>query len=198
MLKAQKASTRSWAVIPLTVTCFAMALITSGGLLAGDRDGDRGDKTRGRKCRGAISEAGSDPSGFLQPQVRRSRYGVLRTTLHACISMNEMLDQNAQPLETVEIHPPTFEGSIPGLTLEVKPGDRLSILLVNDLPANPPGERDNAFPHDENTLNLHTHGLTVSPLGIADNIFREMKPGTANQIEIDIPKDHPTGTFWYH
>jgi FtsP/CotA-like multicopper oxidase with cupredoxin domain len=198
MLKAQKASTRSWAVMPLTVTCFAMASITSGGSLAGDRDGDRGDKTGGRKCRGAISEAGSDPSGFPQPQVRRSRHGVLRTTLHACISMNEMLDQNAQPPETVEIHPPTFEGSIPGPTLEVKPGDRLSILLVNDLPANPPGERDNAFPHDENTLNLHTHGLTVSPLGIADNIFREMKPGTANQIEIGIPKDHPTGTFWYH
>jgi FtsP/CotA-like multicopper oxidase with cupredoxin domain len=25
-----------------------------------------------------------------------------------------------------------------------------------------------------------------------------MDPGTAHQIEVDIPKDHPTGTFWYH
>jgi FtsP/CotA-like multicopper oxidase with cupredoxin domain len=25
-----------------------------------------------------------------------------------------------------------------------------------------------------------------------------MRPGTANQIEIKIPKDHPSGTYWYH
>jgi FtsP/CotA-like multicopper oxidase with cupredoxin domain len=109
-----------------------------------------------------------------------------------------MLDQNAQPPEMVEFHPPTFEGTIPGPTLEVKPEDKLSILVVNDLPASPTNERDNHFPYDENTLNLHTHGLTVSPLGMSDNIFREMKPGTANQIEINIPKDHPSGTYWYH
>jgi FtsP/CotA-like multicopper oxidase with cupredoxin domain len=191
MLKAQKSSARLWTLMPLAGMCFALALIASGSALAADRDG-------GRRCRGVISEPGADPSGFPQPQVRRSRHGVLRTTLHACISTNEMLDENAQPPEIVEFHPPTFEGTIPGPTLEVEPGDRLSILLVNDLPPNPTGERDNAFPHDENTLNLHTHGLTVSPLGISDNIFREMKPGTANQIEIDIPKDHPSGTYWYH
>jgi FtsP/CotA-like multicopper oxidase with cupredoxin domain len=82
--------------------------------------------------------------------------------------------------------------------LSVKPGDKLSILLVNDLPANPPDERVKAFPHDENSINLHTHGLTVSPLGMSDNVFREMNPGTANQVEINIPKDHPSGTYWYH
>ena len=198
MLKAQKANTRSWAVMPLTATCFAMALIASGGSLAGDRDGDRGDKAGGRKCRGAISEAGSDPSGFPQPEVRHSHGGKLRTTLHACISTIEMLDKNAQPPEMVEIHPPTFEETIPGPTLAVKPGDRLSILIVNDLPANPSNERDHAFPHDENSLNFHSHGLTVSPLGKSDNIFREMKPGTTNLVQIDVPKDHPSGTYWYH
>src|SRR3984893_5462460 len=197
MLKAQKSSTRSWSPMPLTGVCFVIALVTSGSSLAADRDGDR-DDGGGRKCRGAISEAGSDASGFPQPEVRRSHRGVLRTTLHACISTKEMLDQNAQPPETVEFHPPTFEGTMPGPTLSVKPGDKLSILVVNDLPASPTKERDNAFPHDENTLNLHTHGLTVSPLGMSDNIFREMKPGTANQVEIQIPKDHPSGTYWYH
>jgi len=172
----------------------AVALAAPRGTVADDRD-DGG----GRRCRGGpISEANSDPSGFPQPQVRRSRHGVLRTTLHACISTHEMLDQNAQPPTTVEFHPPTFEGTIPGPTLEVEPGDRLSILLINDLPYNPPNERDSAFPNHEDTLNLHTHGLTVSPLGMSDNIFREMRPGTANQIEIDIPKDHPSGTYWYH
>jgi FtsP/CotA-like multicopper oxidase with cupredoxin domain len=197
MSKARKLGTRSFGVMLLTGVCFAVALIMPGSPSAADRDGDR-DEGGGRKCRGAISEANADPSGFPQPHVRRSHNGVLRTTLHACISTTEILDQNAQPPERAEIHSPTFEGTIPGPTLAVEPGDKLSILVVNDLPANPPGERDNAFPHDENTLNLHTHGLTVSPLGISDNIFREMKPGTANQIEIDIPKDHPSGTYWYH
>jgi FtsP/CotA-like multicopper oxidase with cupredoxin domain len=144
MPKAQKSSTRSWAPKPLTGMCFAIALITSGSPLAADRDGDR-DDGGGRRCRGAISEPGADPSGFPQPQVRRSRHGVLQTTLHACISTKEMLDENAQPPTTVEFHPPTFEGTIPGPTLEVKPGDRLSILMVNDLPFNPPNERDERF-----------------------------------------------------
>src|SRR5205807_8699384 len=135
----------------LTATCFAMALITSGGSLAGDRDGDR-DEGGGRKCRGLRPEARFDRSAFPQPEVRESAHGKLRTTLHACISTNEMLDENPVPPETVEFHPPTFEGTIPGPTLSVKPGDKLSILLVNDLPANPPDERDNHFPHDENTL----------------------------------------------
>src|SRR5205823_13544266 len=179
MLKAQKSSTHSWILIPLTGVCLAIALIMPGSPLAADRD-DGG----GRRCRAGFSEAGADPSGFSQPEVRRSRDGVLRTTLHACISTNEMLDQNAQPPEMVEFHPRTFEGTIPGTTLSVEPGDRLSILMVNDLPANPPNERDNAFPHNENSINLHAHGLTVSPLGISDNIFREMKPGTTNLIQI--------------
>jgi FtsP/CotA-like multicopper oxidase with cupredoxin domain len=200
MSKAQKIGTRSsrWSALTvLTGMSLAIALIMPGSPLAADRDGDR-DEGGGRKCRGSSSAERFDRSAFPQPEVRRSRHGVLRTTLHACISTNEMLDQNAQPPTTVKFHPLTFEETIPGPTLEVKPGDRLSIPLVNDLPFNPPSERDNAFPHDQYTLNLHTHGLTVSPLGMSDNIFREMRPGTVNQIEIDIPKDHPSGTYWYH
>jgi FtsP/CotA-like multicopper oxidase with cupredoxin domain len=54
------------------------------------------------------------------------------------------------------------------------------------------------FPHDPYTTNLHTHGLSVSPLGISDNIFRLMEPGTTHPIEVKIPRDHPSGTYWYH
>jgi FtsP/CotA-like multicopper oxidase with cupredoxin domain len=197
MLKPQKSGACSFALMLLTGSCLAFALISLGSPVAADREGDR-DDGGGRKCRGAISEANAHPSGFPQPQVRQSAHGKLRTTLHACIATNEIVDQNSQPPETRRINTPTFEGTIPGPTLSVEPGDKLSILLANDLPANPPDERGNFFPHDENTLNLHTHGLTVSPLGISDNIFREMRPGTAHQIEVDIPKDHPSGTFWYH
>jgi FtsP/CotA-like multicopper oxidase with cupredoxin domain len=191
MLKAQKSSTRLRALMPLTGMCCAVALITSGSALAADGDG-------GRRCPGLISEAGDDPSAFPQPHVRRSSHGQLRTMLHACIGTNQVLDENAQPPEPKVIHTPTFDGTIPGPTLSVEPGDKLSILLFNDLPPNPPNERDNFFPHEENTINIHTHGLTVSPLGMSDNIFRRMEPGTVHKVEVNIPKDHPAGTFWYH
>jgi FtsP/CotA-like multicopper oxidase with cupredoxin domain len=38
----------------------------------------------------------------------------------------------------------------------------------------------------------------VDPGGIADNIFRSMEPGQSYDIEIAIPANHPSGTFWYH
>src|SRR5207237_7314952 len=51
---------------------------------------------------------------------------------------------------------------------------------------------------NKNAINPRPHGLTVSPNSISHNIFRQMKPDTANQIEIVLPKDHPSGTYWYH
>jgi FtsP/CotA-like multicopper oxidase with cupredoxin domain len=136
------------------------------------------------------------PFTFPQPEVRESMGGTLTTTLHVGIADNMLVDQfsGAQRL----VHTPTYEGTIPGPTLSVQPGDTLSIDLVNNLPANPAGQREGFFPHDPYTTNLHTHGLSVSPLGISDNIFREMKPGTTNHIEIKIPANHPSGTYWYH
>jgi FtsP/CotA-like multicopper oxidase with cupredoxin domain len=137
------------------------------------------------------------PFTFPQPQVRESSGGMLKTTLHAQIADNMLVDQFSGAHRMV--HMPTFEGTIPGPTLSVKPGDTLSIDLVNDLPANPKVQRMGFFPHDPYTINLHTHGLSVSPLGISDNIFRQMEPGgTHNPIEIKIPADHPSGTYWYH
>jgi FtsP/CotA-like multicopper oxidase with cupredoxin domain len=161
---------------------FALALVTSGSPV--------------NTC--PVQSGIRPPPVFPQPQVRWSLNGLLQTTLHACISTNRMLDQNQVPPVSVTFHPPTFEGTIPAPTLLVKPRDKLKINLVNNLPENLLGERAGAFPHAENTFNLHTHGLTVSPLGISDNIFREMEPGTTNQVEIDIPQDHPSGTYWYH
>src|SRR6185503_15416445 len=124
----------------------------------------------------------SSATDFPVPEVRTSSRGVLKTTLHACIGNNSIVDQPTG--ETRVIRTTTYEGTIPGPTLVVKPGDKLSIDMVNDLPANPDLVRKGFFPHDQYTLNLHTHGLTVSPLGISDNIFRRMEPGTTNHIEV--------------
>jgi FtsP/CotA-like multicopper oxidase with cupredoxin domain len=194
-MSSMKFRVRFSTVVFLAAACFATAFVAPVGALV--KDGNNGGPDGYRnKCRVAGSEANADASGFPQPEVRRSADGLLRTALHACVAKNSITDELSGKKRNIRT--PTFEGSIPGPTLQVKPGDRLSILLANDLPSNPTNERAKAFPNDQYTLNLHTHGLTVSPLGISDNIFRPMDPGTAHQIEVKIPKDHPTGTFWYH
>jgi FtsP/CotA-like multicopper oxidase with cupredoxin domain len=144
----------------------------------------------------AVSAPARSAAAFPVPEVRTSSRGVLKTTLHACIGKNKIVDQPSG--ETRVIHTTTYEGTIPGPTLVVKPGDRLSIDLTNNLPANPTNQRGGFFPHDPSTTNFHTHGLTVSPLGNSDNPFRLMEPGTTSPIRVDIPADQPTGTYWYH
>jgi FtsP/CotA-like multicopper oxidase with cupredoxin domain len=187
MLKTSRSGARWWAMTCLIGTGFAMTLITSST--------PQPAPPPLITCR---NPAVQSPTGFPQPQVRQSLNGLLRTTFTACISTQMMLDQNQVPPVTATFNPPTFEGTIPAPTLSVKPGDKLSLMMINSLPANLDGERAGAFPHKQNTFNFHAHGLTVSPLGISDNIFREMDPGTANLVEINIPQDHPSGTYWYH
>jgi len=128
--------------------------------------------------------------------VRRSKNGKLKTALHARIAENTLVDNFTG--EQRVVHTPTFEGTIPGPTLVVKPGDTLAIDMINELPANPKNQRLGFYPQDPYTINLHTHGLRVSPLGIADNIFRQMPPDSTNQVVVNIPADHPSGTYWYH
>ena len=147
----------------------------------------------------AVLVSGSDAkslAGFPQPQVHQSSSGVLSLTLQATIARNLVRDPTSG--ETRLIETPTYNGTIPGPTLRAKPGDSLEILLVNDLPSNPLGQRMGGFPHDPYSTNLHTHGLTVSPQGISDNVLRLMEPGTTSPVRVELPPDHPSGTFWYH
>ncbi len=76
-----------------------------------------------------------------------------------------------------------YNGTSPGPTLRVAPGDLLRVSLTNAL---------------EETTNLHTHGLHVSPKDNSDNVFRMVEPGQGATYEYVIPADHPAGTFWYH
>ncbi|WP_034271510.1 multicopper oxidase family protein [Actinospica robiniae] len=99
----------------------------------------------------------------------------------------------------------TYNGTIPGPTLRVRGGDQLRLTQINGLPPNAPFDGDHNIPHNFNSFNLHTHGLHVSPSGQADNVMREFAPRSkAGDPEphylsvIDIPLDHPAGTFWYH
>ncbi len=132
----------------------------------------------------------------FQPEVRQSANGVLSTTLEVTISTNSVVDVDTGLQKVIET--PTYEGRLIGPTLRVKPGDRLAIEVVNNLPPNPEQSRQGAFPHEPYTTNLHTHGLTVSPQGIGDNPFRHMLPQSSNAFEVEIPDFHSAGTFWYH
>ncbi len=78
----------------------------------------------------------------------------------------------------------TYNGTVPGPTLRLRPGDRLQVELVNRL---------------SDPTNLHTHGLHVSPKGNADNTLDvHVQPGESFRYDIQLPDDHPPGPFWYH
>jgi FtsP/CotA-like multicopper oxidase with cupredoxin domain len=128
---------------------------------------------------------------LAEPEVRRSVGGELRTTLAVRYTYGDVGGQR--------LYVRTYDDMIPGPTLRARPGDVLRIRLVNALPPNrDPRPHDHNLPHHLNTTNLHTHGLHVSPSGIADNVLRDMEPGQAYEIEVPIPASHPPGTYWYH
>jgi FtsP/CotA-like multicopper oxidase with cupredoxin domain len=130
-------------------------------------------------------------AAFVEPAVRRSADGVLDTTLR--------MQYAYKTIGGYRLHVRTYEGTVPGPTLRVKPGDVLRIKLVNDMPPNRDAMPiDRSLPHLFNNTNLHTHGLHVSPSGISDNVLRIMEPGGSYDIEIAIPSDHVPGTNWYH
>ncbi len=128
---------------------------------------------------------------FVEPEVRSSANGELNTTLRMQYAYKDIGGHR--------LYMRTYEGTVPGPTLRVKPGDVLRIKLINDMPPNrDPSPEDHSLPHHFNTTNLHTHGLHVSPSGISDNVMHAMEPGKSYDVEVAIPSDHIPGTNWYH
>ncbi|MFT4039997.1 MAG: multicopper oxidase domain-containing protein [Thermomicrobiales bacterium] len=128
---------------------------------------------------------------LVEPEERRSANGVLETELHAQYTWKDT--------GGYQLSMRSYDGMIPGPTLRLQPGDALKIAFSNMLPANRdemPADED--LPHHLNSTNFHFHGAHVSPEGISDNIFRVFEPGGQYDIEIDLPDDHPSGTYWYH
>jgi FtsP/CotA-like multicopper oxidase with cupredoxin domain len=126
-----------------------------------------------------------------QPTVLSSSDGELAVTL---TGRPGVVDMNAPELVTTY----TFDGVVPGHTWEVRPGDTLKVLLRNRLPAVPDKYKRMDRPRQWTNMNLHTHGLHVSPAGNADNVFLDLAPGGDQPHEIHLPPDHPAGCFWYH
>jgi FtsP/CotA-like multicopper oxidase with cupredoxin domain len=99
----------------------------------------------------------------------------------------------------------------PAPTLRVDPGQRLIVHFDNDLqdltikdfydPAfTPKGGEVPIYPPTltEAPLNLHTHGLHVSPSGNADNVLLSIPAGMGNTYTYDVPGTMPNGLYWYH
>ncbi|MDI1445993.1 multicopper oxidase domain-containing protein [Polyangium sp. 6x1] len=101
----------------------------------------------------------------------------------------------------------SYNGNLPGDTLTVSPGDRLEVTIDNQLTPYDSSAWDgnHNVPHDLNTTNLHLHGMAVIP-----HLFNEVgtseahsdmiaiEPGTSFTYVFDIPRDHPSGMYWYH
>jgi FtsP/CotA-like multicopper oxidase with cupredoxin domain len=107
--------------------------------------------------------------------VRASQDGLLDTTLEARLASVSVAGQTVTTT--------VYEGSLPGPTLRVRPGDRLKVKLVNGL--------------TEGT-SLHVHGLHVSPAGNGDNPFLSVGPRESFDYEFALPAHHPSGLYWYH
>jgi FtsP/CotA-like multicopper oxidase with cupredoxin domain len=127
---------------------------------------------------------------LIEPEIRRSANGVLATHLRCAYAYRD--------IGGFRLYLRSYEGGL-APTLRMKPGETLKIRLINDLPPN----RDLApskpsYPHQFNNTNLHFHGAHCSPSGIADNVMRLMEPGKSYDIEIALPADHTSGTYWYH
>ncbi len=131
------------------------------------------------------------PGELAEPETWRSANGELQGDLRLAYAFQE--------LGGYTLNLRGYNGTIPGPALRAKPGDRLALTLTNALPPNQdPMPENHNLPHHFNTTNFHSHGLHVSPEGESDNVFRAMEPGGRYDIVIDIPADHPSGTFWYH
>jgi len=112
---------------------------------------------------------------FSETAEAYSHEGILETTI--------IIDEHEGMVVNESVKAITYNGSLNGPTLHVKPGERMVVYYVNKL---------------DQPTNIHFHGLHVSPLGSSDNIFRVIGPGETAKYVLDIPIDHARGTFWYH
>jgi FtsP/CotA-like multicopper oxidase with cupredoxin domain len=89
-------------------------------------------------------------------------------------------------------------------TLHVNPGDTLVITLTNNTPAttdtlqlNPPHCGANEV--TASSVNMHFHGLNISPACHQDDVVRTMvNPGKTFVYRVHFPTDEAPGLYWYH
>jgi FtsP/CotA-like multicopper oxidase with cupredoxin domain len=124
---------------------------------------------------GSASMAPAGGGALREPRRLQSRGGLLTLTLQADERDAFVAGENRQAI--------VYNGSFPGPTLVVDPGDRIKLRLVNRL---------------EDPTNLHTHGFHVSPEGNSDNVLMHVEPEETFDFQFDLPRSHAPGLNWYH
>jgi suppressor of ftsI len=80
-------------------------------------------------------------------------------------------------------------------TIDVKPGETIDVDLKNELPKTPPP----AMSGLEDDVNLHFHGLGVSPRKPGDDVLTVLAtPGKRVRYVVRIPANQEPGLYWYH
>ncbi|MCA9860295.1 MAG: multicopper oxidase domain-containing protein, partial [Thermomicrobiales bacterium] len=112
---------------------------------------------------------------LAEPQRHISTGGVLETTMTMAMSPTMFAGQPVMSRVP--------NGSFPGPTIVLNPGDTWKNKVINDL---------------DDCTNVHTHGFHVSPKDNSDNIFLHIGPGETFDYEYKIPDNHFPGIYWYH
>ena len=111
-----------------------------------------------------------------------------------------IFNPSTNAFDTVSVR--AYNGCPTGPLVNVVPGQTLKVHLHNSLPAEStdtcPPNPNHDTPHCFNTVNLHTHGMHVSPSGNSDDVFVSVPPGGSFDYAYQIPRNHPAGTYWYH
>ena len=173
----------------------------------------------------ADGDSAFDPSvrpQFSEPVVLASKDGVLEVRLIA--HQGEIrLDTVAVPVKNALvfgyelIRGTASNGQMsghdlyPSPTLQVFPGEMLIVHLDNALTGltirdffdpqyTAKSEEVPLYPSmmASSPLNLHVHGVHVSPKGNADNVMLHIPGGASNTYTYNIPKTMPQGAYWYH
>jgi FtsP/CotA-like multicopper oxidase with cupredoxin domain len=88
---------------------------------------------------------------------------------------------------------PTFAyggGTGAGPTIRVDPGDTIDLTVRNE--ARPANGRSNE-------VNIHFHGLTVSPSAPGDDTLGTLaRYGEVLHYRVHVPRNHEPGLYWYH
>ena len=199
---------------------FARALI-SGGIVAVLAVAAAFTPARAQDLDGKKIDPSVRPA-FAEPVTLASKDGVLEVRL--IVQQDEArLDTVAVPVKnfllfgyelirgTASNGQASGDNLYPAPTLQVFPGETLIIHLDNALtgltirdffdPAyTAKGEEVPLYPSQltSSPVNLHVHGVHVSPKGNADNVMLHIPGGRSNTFTYNIPKSMPQGAYWYH
>jgi suppressor of ftsI len=131
------------------------------------------------RSQSAATPSGNIPDVFPAIPEVRAQNGVATIRLDAILS-----PEDGAPSFS-------YEGTI-GVTptIRVSPGDTIDLTLANDLPVRP---------NQINAVNIHFHGLTVSPNPPADDTIATLaRPGQSLHYYVRIPPEQEPGLYWYH